>query len=251
MNKLLAIVLLLTTPSWGQFGMNTPLRTNTGGLGCPAAATGPQPASLRGSTINTAVAICVTTPFASSSVAGDLAVLFFVSGDANGLNVPFGWTQIYQTPAISTDWNVLAAYKILSSGDIAAGSVQECSPNGVPFDVHLAIAVFAGGTGSIREYQAGFASSGPTPIVNTTSSAVLSTDVGLYFASERTTNPLPLPIITPATGSAAILRSAKSIDACSLMDAQQMPGGALVVANSFSAFIGNGTVAIQVIVENP
>jgi hypothetical protein len=252
MRTLLALVLLAATPAWGQFGFNVPLRTNTGGPGCPQPATGPQPSSIRGSTINSAVAICVTTSLPASAVAGDFAVLFFSSGDAAGLIPPSGWTQIYQTPTEETTWNILAAYKTLSSGDISTGSVQACSPNSVSFDVHLGITVFVGGTGSVREYEGNYASSAQS-ITNTTTSGVLSTDVGLYWASDRQDSvPGPTqPVITPGSGFAASLHSVLSADACSLMAAQQMPGGVLAVVNSFGSGTGNGTAAVQVIVENP
>lgn len=199
---------------------------------------------IRGSgLVDSGSASSLTISFPSGTLIGDLAVISFW-GDFNP-TTPASWTSIFITSG--NTYNVMVAWKILTSGDISAGTVtvnmagtQDCA---------LGIVTFIGPTGGIREFQSnpsGFAISGP--ITNVTSGAVLNTDVALYFASVRSGSATTPPVVTPASGSANTLQShAVSVIATILAD-QTMPGGALSVTDT-TAGGGAGFWAIQVIVE--
>jgi hypothetical protein len=204
---------------------------------------------LRGSAIQAGTGsnnITVTLP--AGSVAGDLAIL--CCSYAYPVDIPSGWTPVYSfTTGL---WNVFAASKVLTSGDISAGNVNVSNTTpylGVSFDMCLGVAVFVGAGGGVRETQ-GDDASGTTTITNTTSAAVLSSDTAIYWATNRASTPT-LPVITPASGAATELADATTTNAWSLLSSQAMPGGVLAVTTYFPPPGGlSGVAAIQVIVEN-
>jgi hypothetical protein len=178
--------------------------------------------------------------FPAGSAIGDLAVVFCEK--QYPVDTPSGWTSIY------LNGYRMAAYKVLTSGDIATGTVtvQATAPYlGTNANITGGLVVFVGAGGGVREYEVAVAASGfGATLTNTTSGAVLSTDTAIYWAS--TIGASAFPTITPASGSANTLQSASSSGIYSVLADQLMPGGALAVANLF----GNGDyVAIQVIVE--
>lgn len=198
---------------------------------------------LRGSGIQTAVAATsVTIAFPAGSQAGDLAVLF-ASGTVN--TVPSGWTSLYTNTTLV--WFIIVCSKVLTSGDISAGSVT--ISGSVAFDNHAGIAVFVGAGGGVRETEGGVTSGGNSTITNTTTSGVLSTDTAIYWASMRGTP--TLPPITPGSGSATTLQSASTANAYSVLADQAMPGGVLGVVNGGTGYTTTSFAAAQVIVEIP
>lgn len=201
--------------------------------------------SLRGSAIAanaSAVSLIMSLP--AGSAVGDLAIAF--GCHEYPIDIPSGFTSLYQNNAIS--WNVMAAWKVLTSGDISTGSitVQATGPY-LPYPAHISagLVVFAGAGGGVREYQAAVAASGfGATLTNTTSGAVLSTDTAIYWAS--TSSASAYPTITPGSGSATTLQSNNVSTIYNVLADQAMPGGVLAVANVF----GNGNyVAVQVIVQ--
>jgi hypothetical protein len=172
-----------------------------------------------------------------------LAIVFGSKGYA--IDIPSGWTTIYQNNALT--YNVMAAWKVLTSGDISTGTVtvQATSPYmPYPANISAGLVVFAGAGGGVRENEQGNGGGFAGTITNTTSGAVLSTDTAIYWASIISGS--AYPTITPASGSANTLQSISSSGIYSVLADQAMPGGALAVANAF----GNGNyVAVQVIVE--
>jgi hypothetical protein len=194
--------------------------------------------SLRGSVIgSTASANPFTLALPAGSQAGDLAILFIAGAVSTG---PSGWTPLYTfTTGL---WNQLTYSKVLTSGDISAGSVSISNP--FSFDLHAGCAVYIGGAGGVREYQGGD-SAGTTGITNTTDGSVLSSDSALYWASSR--SPSMTPTITPGSGSATTLWTATTANAQTVFAEQAMPGGVLAVDNGFNS---TGNVAVQVIVES-
>lgn len=196
--------------------------------------------SLRGSGIISDTGVSsktITLP--SGSQDGDFAVLF-----ANGYfapSVPSGWTDL--SIASQSTWQAIGASKILSSGDISTGSVSVSF--GGSGNCVLAIAVFVGSTGGVREVESGDNAGAPITITNTTTSAVLNSDVAIYFATAR--NPSATPTITPGSGSATTLQS-ETTNTHSVLADQLMPGGVIAVANLFSS-AGSGATAAQIIVQ--
>lgn len=200
---------------------------------------------LRGDVIGSTTGGTITLKFPSGTASGDLAVLFFSFGGTG--SVPAGWTQLYQTPLESNDWNTIAAYCVLTAGQIAAGQVViDVSGD---FDLPAGLAVYKGSTvDGIRETE-GFSYAGGGTLTNTTSSAVLDGDEALYWSTDREDGDPTLPVITPATGSATTLHTAKLTNSYSLFADQSMPGGVLSVETLFpNPGGGNGEDAVQVIV---
>lgn len=202
---------------------------------------------LRGSALQTStVTNDITVAFPAGTQAADLAILMVSAGAA--LTTPSGWTVEYSNYV--NIWTVLAASKVLTSGDISTGSVTINCPSGA-FDMAAGVVVFVGGGGGVRETQ-GQVNAGGGTLTNTTSGAVLNTDTAIYWASERQGAGQVIPIITPATGSATELHDAETTNAWSLLACQAMPGGALAVGYTFpNPDGGAGEVAVQVIVEAP
>lgn len=233
-------------PSGTIDGLNVTFTVPTDGSPGPGGGVG-SPSTLRGSALQTGTgSASVTVSLPPGSTVGDLAILFVSA--AYSITLPSGWTSLYSY-LVST-WNVLACSKILTGGDISTGSVTITASN--TFDMAAGLAVFVGATGGVRETEGQVTSGSPVTMTNTTTSAVLSSDTAIYWASDREAAPPgpTLPVITPASGAAAELADASTTNAWSILAYQQMPGGSLAVANYIpSPGGGIGDHAVQVIVQ--
>jgi hypothetical protein len=236
-------------PAGAIDGVNVTFTIPTDGSPGPGGGAGTS-SGLRGSAIQTAIGTTITINFPTGSAVGDLAVAFFSCGDPSVTPTPSGWTNLYQTPLDASNWNVLAVSRVLDSGDISAGGVTFAINNGITFDLHAGIAVFIGPLATVREAEGGANVAG-IPIVNVTTGNVLSSDTGVYWATNREDPGPTLPAITPASGTAAQLFNASTTNAWSLLAYQAMPGGSLSVSSGFpSPGGGAGEAAAQIIVEN-
>jgi hypothetical protein len=110
----------------------------------------------------------------------------------------------------------------------------------------MGIVVFVGGVGGIRETE-GNNGGNVTSITATTTSAVVNSDLGLFWGAQRAGS--SLPTITPAGGTATTLQSASTANAKSVLASDQaMPGGALTITYARGG-PATDTVAAQVIVK--
>jgi hypothetical protein len=180
--------------------------------------------------------------------AGDLAVIFFALSYQP--TIPAGWTTLNTFTGGTLKW--IIASKILTSGDISTGSIT-ANQNNPPFgpiasNCAFSIAVLIGPTGGVRETEVPGTQIAPNyTLVNTTTSAVINTDVAIYFACMISAGGDPVPIITPASGSANILQSTGSVAGMlAVLADQAMPGGALTVS---TYVVNNTSMAAQVIVK--
>lgn len=176
-------------------------------------------ATLRGSSVASGTGSSATVPLPAGSQVGDLAILFAAAAYNNTL--PSGWASLYQQNGGT--WNGLVASKILDSGDISTGSVTV--PFGGSYDYVGYVATFIGATGGVREVE-GYGGNIGSPQTLTTSGAVVSSDLALYFLSERAGLS---PVITPAAGTANSLQTTSTTNSTSLLQDQVMPGGAFTV----------------------
>ena len=183
----------------------------------------------------------------TGTVAGDMVVMF-ASGSYYP-SVPGGWTTIKSSTGLI--YNLIAAYKVLTSGDITAGSITVSQSNVAAFTLAL-VTLKAGTFGNVREYQWGYDGGTTITITNTTSTGVVNTDLAIYYDASRFGGSTPpLPTITPSRGGATTLQTQS--DGVSgdytnaLLAVQAMPGGTLTVANYFGSI--DAAQSIQVIVE--
>ena len=145
-------------------------------------AVAPLQAGIRGSNIQSATTGSTTTvTWPTGTLSGDLVEIMIGSG--YNVTIPTGWTQDFRQTA--TVWNTTAIHKVMTSGDITAGSVTITLSGS--FD-HIESAVdFVGNPGVIREVDenGGSGASGASYLFTATSSAPTSTDLVLNFASAR------------------------------------------------------------------
>jgi hypothetical protein len=211
---------------------------------------GPPTPVLRGSSFLTQgpISNTILIPLPAGSEVGDLAILFASAGD-NIAPVPeTGWANAYSGGG-GGPWSQISVYKLLISFDITLGYVEVQCPAGA-FDMAGGLVVFVGPTGGIRETEGIGGDGGNITLTNTTSGAVLDTDVAVYWASLRQDGgPIDAPVITPSTGTANTLGGSGTTNIYALLADQVMPGGAVTVENNFVA-AGNGGFAVQVIVES-
>jgi hypothetical protein len=232
--KTLLAWLILSATACAQVGINA-------GVASTHVLTAPGPA-VRGSNISsTTSANPSTISFPAGSASGDLAILF-VSGAASSITLPSGWTSLGTQS--TGGWTVLACSRVFNSTDITTGSVT--AANAFSFDQHMGIVVFVGGVGGVRETETNTGGN-VTSITATTSGNVVSSDLGLFWGSQR--GGTSLPTITPAGGTAPTLQSASTTNAKSTLASDQaMPGGALTVTYARGG-TATDTVAAQVIVK--
>jgi hypothetical protein len=180
--------------------------------------------------------------------AGDLAVLFFA--DSYQPAIPSGWTSLNTFTGGTLKW--IIASKILTSADISTGSItanQSDPPFGpIASNCALSIAVLIGPTGGVGETEVPGTVGAPAYTnTNTTTGAVINTDVAIYFACMIGSSGQPVPVITPASGSARTLQSTGSVAGMlAVLADQAMPGGALAVG---TYFVNSTSMAAQVIVK--
>lgn len=197
---------------------------------------------IRGSGITSNSLTTLTIPLPSGTLAGDLAVITCASA-SNTNPAPSGWTDL-SLPSAFGNWFQFGYYKILTSGDISTGSVSVTF--GGSFMNVLAITTLQGATGGVRESEGGgvFSFTFPNVITNTTTSAVASTDLAIYWASSRQS--ASGLTIAPGSGSATVLQTDVS-NTLSTLAYQAMPGGTLSVVNTFAT--ANGCDAAQIIIK--
>lgn len=178
-------------------------------------------------------------PICGAAQAGDFALLF---GDAAfNITAVSGWTTIELANGAS--WDLYAASKTLSSGDISTGTVTFTAAGG--FDMVGSITVFIGATSGVREFES---HNGCGCYNLTTTSGVLSSDVGVYWSSSRTAG---APTIAPGSGIATSLQTNTTSNAptkSALWD-QFMAGGAQTNVYSNVGGLDTNMQSIQVIVE--
>jgi hypothetical protein len=136
------------------------------------------PLTIRGTGIQASSASSYTVSWPSGTQAGDLAIILV--GHGWGANTPSGWTAYKNLTG--TNWNGAVFTKILTSQDITAGSVTVSFAGS--YDGVLAIITFVG-FASIAEVDAQRNGSGSTSVTLNTSGAAQSTDLLVYFGSNR------------------------------------------------------------------
>lgn len=118
--------------------------------------------------------------FPSGAAAGDLCIVCF-SGSFQLASTPSGWTLDSGSQLTGSNENGSIIYKILTSGDISAGSVT-LAISGTHSQYTSAIC-YIGPTGGIREIVASRAVTSPATL--NTSGAVVATDDAIYYGGLR------------------------------------------------------------------
>jgi hypothetical protein len=202
-------------------------------------------AAIRGSGIASAQATTITISFPTGTLAGDLAILYCANTGNNLSGVPSGWTTVAATGGGT--YVGFVASKILTSGDISTGSVtvDVSGPIFSPASNACAqIVTFVGPTGGVRECTVAVDTTSGGP--HSTSSAVLSSDVGIFFASGGTISGSPSLTISPGTS----LQSVLDANAVGQLSSETMPGGVTTVTYTYGSGVGSGlTVNSFVIIE--
>jgi hypothetical protein len=187
----------------------------------------PTPLALRGSSFVSGTASTLTVTLPTGAQAGDLAILFSDPQQTP----PSGWTLINTTGG--DIYPGFACSKLLTSTDISTGTVTVGTAG---YDAFVGMVCFVGPTNGIRESVAasvgGGITSPPAPgtFGCTTSAAVLSTDIAIYWDGDRNNvGPGTVPTITPLSGSPTILQSGSSANAGAVLASQAMPGGVFKV----------------------
>jgi hypothetical protein len=237
--KTLLALLLCSASAFAQVGPSA---------GVMSTAVLTSPSRVRGGSIvaaDSVVTLNVTLP--AGSTAGDLGILFAIH--SYPIALPAGWTSIYSNNSGSPTF--LAASKILDSTDISNGyvTVAATAPySGYPESFTSGLAVMVGAGSGVREFQQSSGGGFGSTLTNTTTGAVINTDIAIYWAAETGT-PASYPTIVPGTGSPIVLQQVTSPTTATnkaVLAYQVMPGGVLAVANTFP---NGGYQAVQVIVE--
>jgi len=138
----------------------------------------PTPLALRGTSTGAAASGTMVVAFPSAAVAGDLVVIC-CNNDFN-ITAPSGWTTNNLSNGVT--WNGMVCSKVMTAGDIAAGSVTIIAAGSDDW-AYIATA-FIGPTNGVREVDFDN-TSGLDPVPVTTSSAVVAGDMALYYGSGR------------------------------------------------------------------
>jgi|GEM_PF-6016770 len=203
----------------------TVLQPNIRGSNSTTSTTGSITISLSGGTLAT-----------NPAQAGDLVLLHVANGWSP--SVPSGWATISPVPPTSV-WFAFTASKILTSGDISTGSIT-ISTGGV-FNAIAELYVFIGATGGVREFVRSDTAGGNYTTTLTTSSAVLATDVGVYFGSVRTGSGTGSVSISPGS---TLQTPSLAGQAYGALANEAMPGGATAVGFT----VTNANAASQTVV---
>ena len=181
----------------------------------------------------------VTVTFPAGTLAGDLAVLF--SGcSTTVVTAPAGWTPIFVGGSFA--WTGWSGWKVLTSGDITAGSVtiMYAGAFGSCWDRSAGIVTFVGAQ-TIREDQG----NNTTGNTLTMDGSVQPGDVAIYFGSTGNNSGIT---ITPIVGSATVLQTGVTSGSSSKLSAQEpLPGGSLTV--TYGASPGSFLFNVQVIIQ--
>lgn len=165
--------------------------TQATGLKWAAAAAGGGPASpvIRATGIQAASASSFTVAWPTGTVAGDYVIIFAANGFA--VTVPSGWTAV-AAPTSGAQWNGAVFARVLNSADITAGSVvvtmsgtfsgviATAAITGQPSGYSLASPNNCARTLAVQQNGSGSAS-----ITLATDGSPLTTDLALYFGSNR------------------------------------------------------------------
>jgi hypothetical protein len=125
----------------------------------------------------------VTANIPSCAVSGDFAVLFF--GNENGYSTPpTGWGIGSNSCILASNWCGTVFTKVLTSGDISAGTVVILTGGG-PADGFTSIADVVGNPSSFDNGVDSSSYTGTPATVNFSSQTALATDTLLFFCSNR------------------------------------------------------------------
>lgn len=138
------------------------------------------PPSVRGSGIQASSASSYTVTWPTGTVAGDLVIIFAAGG--NIPYVPAGWTTI-DSQITGANWESMACMRLLNAADIVAGSVTVTSSGS--YDSVLVVVSFVGGTGGVRSFASVKNTSGTSSATVNTDGSPLTTDLMVYFGSNR------------------------------------------------------------------
>lgn len=136
--------------------------------------------TIRGTGIQASSASSYTVTWPTGTVAGDTAVLFAENGF--GINTPSGWTVLDSHTGLSFVSGMTFS-KILSGADITAGSVTVTTTG--TFDGVVAILTLVGSSSVIKSTDAAQNSSGSSSISLTSTGSAVSSDLAIYFGSNR------------------------------------------------------------------
>lgn len=194
----------------------------------------------------------ITLTLPAHSAVGDLAVLFFSNGYGSAYP-PTGWTTLYMTPPDTNTWFTVAASKVLTQGDINAGSVLVGI--GGSFDIAGGLAVYEGSTVNGIEETEGFSTSGSGDQYLNTSSNPLAGDVILFWASDREDGDPTEPYIwdgqgNPINGTPNFIAGMETRNTWSVFEYQSMKAGEFGTGFQFpTPGGGNGEEGVQVVVK--
>jgi hypothetical protein len=195
--------------------------------------------AIRGSGIQVASASSYTIAWPAGTLAGDLAIIF-VSNGYDPL-LPSGWTQLYNSGTATTIYGLLA-YRVLTSGDITAGSVAVTCVG--TYDGVAAIVTFVGSPtiqqclGDQQEPESF------TSDASLTTAATGSGYTALYFGSGRSDG--NTPVATVSLGSS--LQSANDLNFGACIYSSVLASSA-TVNPTFSFSANSALVDVVVIVE--
>jgi hypothetical protein len=136
---------------------------------------------IRGSGLQASSASSYTVTWPTGTLAGDLALIFV--GHAWSINKPAGWVLVDSNIPV-TNYNGATFSRVLTSADIAAGSVTVTVSN--TFDGVVGIVTFVGATGGIRPPVTSIAnSSGSSSVTVNSDGSPLTADMAVYFGGNR------------------------------------------------------------------
>jgi|GEM_PF-6024285 hypothetical protein len=136
---------------------------------------------IRGTGIQASFASSYTVSWPAGTQAGDLAVITY-GGGYDVSSAPSGWTE-NETTGNSPWWGGTVLSKVLTAGDITAGSVTVSTLGG--YDGVVGIVTFVGNTAGIREVDFAQNGSGASTVNVSSTSGPLTTDTAIYFSSNR------------------------------------------------------------------
>lgn len=198
---------------------------------------GGAPPSVRGSGIQASSASSYTVTWPTGTVAGDLVIIFAAGG--NIPYVPAGWTTI-DSQITGANWEAVACMRLLNAADIVAGSVTVTSSGS--YDSVLVVVSFVGGTGGVRSFASVKNTSGTSSATVNTDGSPLTTDLMVYFGSNRaaSTDTCSLGTLLQQVNDGA------NASGCLYAGSPAAVGGVSPVFSYSSAGSGNYQIAIAV-----
>lgn len=196
--------------------------------------------TIRGTSSQTANTTTITIAWPSGTVAGD-AVFIFVSAQ-NTITSPSGWTVVFNSGAASF-WQDGAVFeRVMTSGDISAGSVVITTAG--TGGIVAAIVAYVGALVGIQENPNNWNNATTAAVDTTTSGSVGSSDQALIWGSARTS--------TSPTCSIGVLAQAvnNGSSAGGALYTYSPPGGSFTATFSYSGYSPSGYFQIIVIVKD-